>query len=137
MRFAYVVLVSAVALLAGSNGLATAELNHKQISQVATPEAVDSVTAEQDGKRHWRAEKTEEKDSKTDEVEEEKGLFGNLVDNAIARRQYRRWYRARLDPREVKDMLKKRDKAGAYVDWGVANGYERYYRRRRNSLWYW
>ncbi|KAE8960419.1 hypothetical protein PR001_g30377 [Phytophthora rubi] len=139
MRFAHIVLVSAVALVAGSSGLATAEVNHNEISQVTSPEAVRLVAAEQNddaGKRYLRSDKTDEKDDKDDD-EEEKGLFDYMLDNAIARRTYRRWYRAEMNPKEVKSMLKKREAEGEYVDWALANGYAKYYRRRSHSLFYW
>ncbi|GMF31642.1 unnamed protein product [Phytophthora fragariaefolia] len=137
MRLTQIVLVSAVALLAGGNSLATAQLNQDEISQVTSPEAVRSIVSAQsydESKRHLRTDTTEDKTEKTEE--EEKGLLGEWLDNAIAKKQYRRWYRSGMNPKEVRSMLKRREADGEYVDWAVANGYPRYYRRRRNRLFY-
>ncbi|KAG6591061.1 putative secreted RxLR effector protein [Phytophthora cinnamomi] len=136
MRFAYIVLVSAVALFAGGNRLAAAEVNNNEISHLTSSEVARAVAAEQNDKRHLRSVNTDEKNEKTNN-EEEKGLFEYMLDNAIAKKKYRRWYRAGLNPREVKSMMKKREAAGDYVDWDVVNGYSTYYRRRRNSLFNW
>ncbi|KAG6591130.1 putative secreted RxLR effector protein [Phytophthora cinnamomi] len=125
MRFAYIVLVSAVALLTGSNGLTATEINSNEIYQLTSSNAARAVTAEENGKRYLRSDKINEKNENTNnDDEEEKGLFDLIRAfnrNSVARRMYRRWYRAGMNPTDVDSMMKRREAAGEYVDWTVVN----------------
>lgn len=127
MRLCFIVLVAALALLAGTKRVLAAPKS----DLVLTGRAFATEHNDEEKTRGLRADKTagEEKD-------EERGLFDYIVDHLAAKKQYRSWYKAGLKPGAVTQMLHKREAQGREVDWVVAKGYPDYYRRRKHSFLY-
>lgn len=134
MRLANIFLVAA-GVLAGVSAATVSDPN--EVSKVTSSEVDRSLVELEDdkSKRYLRVDKTVGKDAAA--PDEEKGLFRDMLENVIVKNTYRAWYSAGMTPKEVRRMLRKRAARGRYVNWAIADGYPRYYRRRQMSMFYW
>ncbi|GMF27562.1 unnamed protein product [Phytophthora lilii] len=127
MRLSYVALVAVLALAGGSINVA-AVTSQTGISQVASPEGIRSLSAETE-KRNLRAEKTDERAD-----DEDRDLFDYMWDNTVTKNKYRIWYLDGKTPKQVKQMLKRREARGDNVNWALLTGYSKYYMKRQKEL---
>jgi hypothetical protein len=119
MRFHYVVLVAAVALLAGTNGVSAA--NSDQIAQVAPSDVEPNVVADQ---RLLKSLDTTVEDEDEWDTDEERAAFSGLK-SIVWKLKMRSWYKAKLTPTQVNRQLIAK---GGDVDWALATAYASYFR---------
>ncbi|GMF27244.1 unnamed protein product [Phytophthora lilii] len=133
MRFAYNVLLSTIALYAGSSSVSASGIDRQEISEVNAARALATAQNDNAGKRSLRVENNID-DEKDDD--EEKGFFGDILRDTVKRNTYRAWYSKKMTPKQVKKMLRKRKAQGRLVDMSMVNGYARYYAKRQDNFFY-
>ncbi|GMF17384.1 unnamed protein product [Phytophthora lilii] len=119
MRFCFVVLVAAVAFVAGNNGVSANSIaNSEQVSKVATSDAIAEQN-EIDYQRLLKSVYTEEED-------ENRAMSPSVLQklkSVVWKIKFTSWYSANKTPTQVNKMLLAQGKA----DWSLATAYAAYF----------